>query len=237
MKLKKPKGLPKLGSAKKLLVIDPSSSHLGYVLVDLDNGVAAIESAGMIFTSGTWTKGQRFLYMDQCLKELLQGRSGSIPEVAVTEQFFMNPKLVSGVAVVPVVNGLIEKNCAEQGLVPYFEVPPPTWRAKLGVKADYVMENVKGVLKKKRDYKTPTIRIVENHLGKLPATIKSNITLKERDTPHDLADALAIALATVMDNGYNKFEVLNACFFNFTLIDRFNKKAKEMGNEISEETF
>jgi len=218
-------GLPTLATATtKFLCIDPSASHLAYVMVDLDkeSKIAYLDTIGMLWTKDSWTKGGRFLYMNRCLDALVDGVSGAVPEEAITEQFFMNPKLRSGVGVIPVINGLIEKTCAEVGMS-YYEVPPPSWRSVLGVK--HINKPEGG-----RDYKTPTKVIVERHIGLLPDEIKSNVTMKPRTTPHDIYDALGIALAICIKNGYCDFKLSNTAYHNFNLIEKFNQIAKEIGN-------
>jgi Holliday junction resolvasome RuvABC endonuclease subunit len=223
--MKDKKGLPKLDeSVDSFLTIDPSADHLAYVFIGLDhrNKTVNFESVGMIWSKSTWTKGQRFQYINKALDTLINGNYISIPKHIITEQYFMNPKLKSGAAVIPVINGLIEKACAEYGDISYSEVPPPTWRSKLNIKAIRDSND-------KRDYKTPTKDMVERFID-VPNEIKSNITLNNKSTPHDIFDALAIAIAVCLDNGFIKFEVLNACFNNFTLIDKLNKIAKEIGH-------
>ncbi len=228
--MKSGEGMPKLlETTTKFLAIDPSGSHLAYVLMDLDktNNTAHLDSIGMVWIGASWSKGQRFLYMNRCLNAIMEGHSGLIPQEIITEQFFMNPKLRSGVAVIPVINGIIEKACAEYGDIAYHEVPPPTWRSTLGVK--HINKPEGG-----RDYKTPTKAIVERYTGPLPEEIKSNITLKPRATPHDIYDALAIAISICKANGYSNYKLSNTAYHNFSLIEKLNKIAKEIGHAKEE---
>jgi hypothetical protein len=153
--------------------------------------------------------------MDSCLQELIRGPSNWLcADKVITESFFMNPKLRTGMSVIPTINGFIEKSCAEHK-VDYAEVSPSTWRKQLDIK---FIKDSKG----KRDYKTPTKEEVENIIGKLPAEIESNITRKMRATPHDVWDVLAITISEARQQGIEKVEISNSCFLPLTIIEKFN---------------
>jgi Holliday junction resolvasome RuvABC endonuclease subunit len=204
------------------LFLDPSGSHLSFTYAELNlttNKMTILE-AGLVWTKGTWTRGQRFDYMYKCL-DLLINTHRIVPSFIMTESFFMNPKLRSGTAVVPIINGLVEMIVSRDLRTNYLEVPPPVWRATLGVKPT---KDASG----KRDFKKPTKVIVERLIGKLPEEIKSNITLKLRATPSDLADSLAIALAHGKKNGMIDFEVERCTFTPFTITDSLNKIANSL---------
>lgn len=202
------------------LLIDPSSSHLGWSLVqlDLDKKELYISAAGMLWTSDSWTRPTSFKYMWEAVKILLDGDGEIIPHVIVTESFFMNPKLPMGSAVVPTINALISM-AAEEVDVHYQEMGPSTWRGILGIKA----LTING----KRDYKKPTADLVKKHIS-LPETIQSNINRKERMLPHDVTDVLAIAIAVAKHHGISKIITGNSAFLPFTILEKLNKLAKEI---------
>lgn len=202
------------------LLIDPSASHLGWSLVqlDLDKKELYISAAGMLWTSDSWTKAQRFRYMLNAAKILLDGSEEVIPHVLVTESFFMNPKLPMGSAVVPTINALLNM-AAEEATVHYQEMGPSAWRGILGIKP----VSVNG----KRDYKTPTANIVKKSI-ELPETIQSNVNRKDRLLPHDITDVLAIALAVAKHHGVKDVKVGNSVFLPFTILDKLHKLAKEV---------
>lgn len=188
-----------------ILAIDPSGEHLAYtfISVDLNANKAVITDSGMIWTKGTFTRGQRFEYMLKSL-EWLMTKSSYTPTKIITEQFFINPRLRMGVAVIPIINGFIEMLCSKHS-IEYNELPPPSWRKELNIKPVY---DAKG----KRDYKTPTKQVVENTIKSLPATVLSNVTLKERATPHDLTDSLAIGIAFCYKNNIKSISLNNNAF-------------------------
>jgi Holliday junction resolvasome RuvABC endonuclease subunit len=204
------------------LFLDPSGSHLSFTYAELNSTTnkMTILEAGLVWTKGTWNRGQRFDYMYKCL-DLLINTHRIVPNFIVTESFFMNPKLRTGTVVIPIINGLIEMIVSRDARTSYLEVPPPVWRATLGVKP---IKDSKG----KRNYKLPTKAIIEGLIGKLPEEIKSNITLKPRATPSDLADSLAIALAHGKRNGMTSFEVERCTFNPFTITDSLNKIANSL---------
>lgn len=207
-----------------ILVIDPSASHLAYCYIDLDfkTKEAHFQSTGMLWTKGTWNRGQRFLYMNRCFDVMLNGIPSHIPNTIVSEQYFVNPKMLSGgTAVIPVINGLLEMKAAELGDVQYTETPPPSWRSQLGIK---FLKDSKG----KRDYKTPTVNAVEANGIKIPDAVISNITLKARETPYDISDCLAIGLAVCKANGFSNITVSNTLFHPKMLTDEFNRVSKEI---------
>lgn len=198
------------------MVIDPSASHLAYALVEIDFKEKCIifNSVGMLWTSSSLEKGQRFSYMRQAISFLMQQEP--CPYAVYTEGFFANPKQMSGSAVIPTVNGIIEMVAAEESLkgpqeVEYFEVSPPSWRAILGIKPN--VTEIAG--KKKRDYKIPTKTAVEARINSLiPDQINSNVNLKPRNTPYDISDVMAIALAVAKEHGITRVELSSTCFDN-----------------------
>lgn len=189
---------------KNVLFIDPSSEHLAYALFGLHEDLAVIKLAGMVWTSPSWSKGRRFSYVNRCIKYLLN-KLHDPPSLVVTEQYFMNPKLRVGVAVIPTINGIIEMNADDEN-IEYIEMPPTEWRKLLEIKP---VLNSEG----KRDYKKPTADVVNKYIT-MPLEILSNYTLKLRTVPHDLTDALAIGLAYCKKQGLNKVESNSGVFTN-----------------------
>jgi Holliday junction resolvasome RuvABC endonuclease subunit len=146
-----------------------------------------MEHSGMIWVPDGWTKGRRFTYMLNALKWLINEVK---PDLIRTEAFFVSFKLRVGTSVIPTVNHLIEMATYQLGLdIPVEEVSPSSWRKVIGIKPT--------IVNGKKDFKLPTKLKVEELLNQqLPPTVPSNINGKERNTPSDIADAMAIFLAT-----------------------------------------
>jgi Holliday junction resolvasome RuvABC endonuclease subunit len=214
-----PKAEYALSNMKKThLFVDPSSQHLAYVLAVMDGESVEITEAGLIWTKTTWNRGQRFDYMFKCL-DFLINKYPNTPYTIRTEAFFSNPKMMSGSSCIPTINDYICMLSSRDTRIDFDMTPPPVWRSKLGIKPN------KDPITNKRDYKTPTLNVVETYLGKLPETIQSNITLKPRATPSDLADALAICLAHFKSNGISSFSVNRTTFLPVNIIVELNKIA------------
>lgn len=208
-----------------VLFIDPSASHLSYTMadLDLDKKTFDIFYSSQIWTKPKWSRGQRFRYMQTCINFLVEGKAGSLPKACVTESFFSNPKQMFGSSVVPTINSFLEMAASKNGVV-YQEFGASTWRSILQIKA--VMTNGK------RDYKTPTLDYVEKILGKMPETVVSNITGKDRDFPNDVSDCLAIALAFAKFNGVEKAQLFGATFYPKSYLEQFTELSKEIDNEF-----
>ena len=201
-------------SDKYILCIDPSGSHMAYALLEIEAKEAVIVHTGMLWTKAAWTRGQRFNYMFQALEYLIEKHAPS-PFRIVTEAFFSNPKLPMGQSVIPIVNGLMELIASRDERIVFEQVPPTVWRANLGIKSI----KIDG----KRDFKKPTAKYVEKCLGKVPEEIQSNVTLKQRATPHDLTDVLAIALSYCKREGINKVEMGQTAFLPLIINSEMNK--------------
>lgn len=180
-------------------------------------------SIGMLWTKPSFSKGQRFSYIRQGISVLMQ--TEPVPYAVYTEGFFANPKQMMGSAVIPTINGIIELVSAEESLkgpqeVEYYEVSPSAWRATLSIKP--TMSIIDG--KKKRDYKVPTKKAVEAIIGsKLPEDMISNINGRPRQTPYDISDVMAIAIAVGKEHGISRFEVTSPmCYDNPVLLKAFN---------------
>lgn len=201
-----------------LLVLDPSSSHLAYVYItlDLDNKKANITKAGMVWSKASYNKAQRYIYMQAALEHL----SSQSISFTISEQYFSNPKMLSGsVAVIPTINALALM-AAYKNKAQYVELGASSWRGILGIKA---IKTDKG-----RDYKKPTLDRVVSLIGSLPATIASNLDMRERQLPHDLSDALAIALAISKYHDVTQITVDKDCFRPVDLLEALSKLSKEI---------
>lgn len=182
--------IQELNKKQRLLVVDPSASHLAYVICEVDPGNSmTVLKSGMLWTHDKWPLGKRLNYMKTNFLFLL--KNFEIDKI-YTEQFFMNPKMLTGgTAVIPTINAILQM-CIDEVRKPieFEEIPPPSWRAVLGIKAI----TVKAGSKTKKDFKEPTKALVRLSITP-PDQLMSNITLKYRDTPYDIYDALAIVLS------------------------------------------
>lgn len=199
---------------KKILVIDPSGSHLAYALAEVNGDTMTFTNVGMLWVSSKWELGQRLDYMYRGVK-LLLNYEHIIVDSVYTEGFFMNKFKMSGVSVIPTINNNIQMAIHQiDTRVGYKEVSPSTWRNVLGIK--HVL-NDKGA----RDYKEPTAQMVKKMVtGKLPEQIVSNITGKQRDLPNDITDVMAITLSVGKTVGCKKFELGQFCFNEHRLLEK-----------------
>lgn len=204
-----------------ILVLDPSAAHLAYCIAELDSNKKEIyiEHVGMLWASVGWPKGKRFSYIKTCLTELV--RMQPKLDAIYTEGFFVNPKQMFGAAVIPTINGIVEMIAYEQRVDHYEEIPPPSWRALLKIKPT---KDENG----KRDYKTPTKLAVEAKMGPLPEQVTNNLnSAKQRKTPTDIADCLAITLAIADLNQLTSVKLSNVPFYNFTFLNKVQEINKE----------
>lgn len=212
--------LPKLAESgiHNLLVLDPSSSHLAYVFItlNLDNKSANISNVGMVWTKASFNKAQRYIYMQAALEYLA---SNNIKHL-YTEAYFSNPKLLTGsVAVIPTINSMALMASYKKQAT-YEEIGASTWRGLLQIKPI--------TINSKRDYKVPTANKVISLIGQLPETIPSNLDMRERQLPHDLSDALAIALAICKHHGIDQIKLDEGCFRPVFLLEGLAKLSKEI---------
>lgn len=215
--------LPKLFESGKhnILAVDPSGSHLSYVLaeMDLDKESIQIVKAGMLWTPASYDKGQRLRYMQAAIDVLIctPPYAQYIVDAVVSETFFTNPKLITGAAsIIPTINNLMLM-AASQEDIKYQELGPTTWRSILGIKGIKVDGRF--------DYKEPAKRYVEQY-EKMPETIRSNVDGRMRKTPHDLTDALCIGLAVGKYHGCNNVSFLHTWDFPYGHLNRFAQIAK-----------
>lgn len=178
-------------SAFNVLFLDVSSACTGYSVASVDFTSKEItwKSAGALWLDPKWSHQEKYSYMFNALSTYFF----IVEQVdyVVVEQYSINPKKMSGVTVVPEMHGAIKTGAWENG-IKVSSILPQSWRAILGIKPNITLDK-NG--KKKRDYKLPTKQKVESLMGKLPDKITSNITKKERQTPSDLFDAMAIGTA------------------------------------------
>jgi Holliday junction resolvasome RuvABC endonuclease subunit len=211
-----------LNRKMRLLVVDPSASHLAYVICDIDPGKeATILKSGMLWTHDKWSLGKRLNYMKTSFSFLIQ--EFKVDKI-YTEQFFMNPKMLTGgTAVIPTINAILQM-CIDESrqAIEFEEIPPPSWRAVLGIKAT----TTKVGAKTKRDFKEPTKDHVRLSIQP-PDRLFSNVTLKERDTPYDIYDALAIVLALTKKAQCNSLILGNNVFADQELLLKLRAKSDE----------
>lgn len=174
----------------------------------------------MIWAAPSWSRGQRYIYMQKAVNSLIDGLMEEVPSVVITEAFFSNPKLPMGGSVIPTINAFAEME-ASITKAQYLEIGPTTWRSVLSIKPN---KDASG----KRDYKTPTADLIKKSI-QVPDTIASNIHKdKQRKTPHDVTDVLAIALAVAKHHGVTKISQGNVAFYPIHFIDKLSKLAKEI---------
>lgn len=212
------KQLPKTGSYK-IMSIDPSGSHMAYTIgiVDTSSKSLNITHSGMIWTKASFNRGQRLRYMQACLNYIIDSYN---IDHTITEAYFSNPKLLTGAtAIIPVINCFIDMACSKFNKE-FMELGPTSWRSILGIK--------KILVNGKSDYKKPTLDYVVKQLGSLPATLPSNLDMRERQFPHDASDSLAIALAIAKYNDITKVSLDKGCFRPVDLLSKLGELSKEL---------
>lgn len=173
-----------------ILFLDCSSTCTGYAVmrINFEKKTCSLTSCGALWLNNrNWRDQERYSYMFHALS----GYFWIVEKVdyVVAEQYSINPSKMIGVQVLPELMGVIKAASEENG-VKCSTILPQTWRSQLGIKP--VVTTSKGGNSKK-DYKSPTKDKVLEYFN-IPETSISNITGKERATPSDLYDAIAIAL-------------------------------------------
>lgn len=191
-----------------ILFLDISSTCTGYAIgsVDFTTKKAEIKKAGALWLGTDWAHAQKYDYLASCMQNYFD----IIERIdhVVVEAYSVNPKKMVGVNVVSEMQGALKSafwNCGTK----VSSILPQTWRAALGIKP-IITADKKG--KKVRNYKTPTEQLVLKDFA-VPENSISNITAKERTTPSDLYDAVAIALGWLNKYGF-KVVNQNKCEFN-----------------------
>jgi len=183
-----------------ILFLDVSSTCTGYAVmkVDFTKKSSQLKTAGAIWLNNKkWEDQEKYHYISNAITGyfwIVQG-----VDYIVVEQYSVNPKKMVGVQVLPEITGAIKAAAQENG-VKVGSILPQTWRFQLGIKP-IVTKNSKG--NNVRDYKTPTKDKV-NETYDVPDTSISNMTGKERTTPSDLYDAIAIGLGWLKKYGLDK---------------------------------
>lgn len=187
-------------SSINVLFLDVSSSCTGYSVAAVDFGAKKVEwkSTGALWLDPKWSHQEKYSYMFNALASYFF----IVEQIdyIVVEQYSINPKKMAGVTVVPEMHGSIKAGAWENG-IKVSSILPQSWRAILGIKPNVTLDS-KG--KKKRDYKEPTKVSMEKRFPNIPDKIISNMTSKERQTPSDLYDALAIGLAWLIRLGFEE---------------------------------
>jgi Holliday junction resolvasome RuvABC endonuclease subunit len=185
-----------------VLCLDASSSCTGYSKILVDGDSVVISSVGCIWFGVDWDHGQKYNYLYDLLHKEFSDIGG-----LVVEQYSVNMTKGNGILVSPELHGIIKLFANQMGIKMEY-IAPQTWRSVLGIKAIKV-KNKKG--KEKRDFKVPTAEYVSGIVN-IPETMTSNITKKERQTPNDVTDAIALSFAWVKRN---KLKIVdNQCQFN-----------------------
>lgn len=173
-----------------ILFLDVSSTCTGYSImqVDFTKKTCKLKSCGSLWLNNKqWKDQERYSYLFKAISQYFW----VVEQVdyIVAEQYSINPKKMVGVQVLPEMMGVV-KAAAEENGVSVSSILPQTWRSQLGIKPTVTLDKHG---KKKRDYKAPTKeKVLETY--ELPETSISNITGKDRATPSDLYDAVAIGL-------------------------------------------
>jgi Holliday junction resolvasome RuvABC endonuclease subunit len=216
--------LPKIFTkgSHRILAVDPSGSHLAYVIatLDIEAGTVEILKAGMLWAPASFDKPERLRYMQSCIDSIINTPPFAeyIVDATFSEQFFSNPKMITGgSSIIPTVNNFLQMASSEAG-IPFQEMGPSTWRSIIGIKA---AKDAAG----KRDWKTPAKDYVERYTV-LPEKIRSNVDGRLRATPNDLTDALCIALAVAKYHGCDKVEFRHLWDYPLGHLNRFAQIAK-----------
>lgn len=172
------------------LFLDISSTCVGYTLakVDFVNKKAKVTEAG-----GIWLPDVSHEHKYNFMYHAMVNYFDIVKQVdyVVYEMYSINPKKMMGICVVPEMIGTIRCAMAELG-VNHSTLLPQQWRSTLKIKRN-----------EKKDFKEPTkIRVSE--YVKVPETVISNVTGHSRNTPSDIYDSLAICIAWLQRNNFNK---------------------------------
>ena len=184
--------------AINVLFLDVSSTCTGYAIASLNftNKTAKLTKAGAIWMNPKWEHAEKYNYMYSTLTNYFWIVEAI--DYVVVEQYSINPKKMAGILVVPEMIGSIKCAAWDVGGLSIDSILPQSWRSTLGIKPDVTFDS-NG--KKKRDYKEPTKQAILQMM-QAPEKTMSNITGKERSSPSDLYDAIAIGLAWIIRLGF-----------------------------------
>lgn len=163
----------------RILFLDASSSCTGYSIVEVnfETSTAKLATYGAIWFPDV-SHQEKYSYIYNALMNYF-----NIVEkidYIVAEQYSINKDRMMGVMVSCELHGVIKLAAEEMG-VKCKVFPPQSWKAALGIKKD------------ETGTKEPTKRYITSIVS-VPDTTVSNITLKSRQTPSDVYDALALGM-------------------------------------------
>jgi Holliday junction resolvasome RuvABC endonuclease subunit len=200
------------------LFLDLSSTCSGYSVAKMEGRKCTIVRAGAMWFPSDCANGQKYYQMQQAVSEFYT--VNAVTDI-IYESYHVNPNQVGNSLVVPEMIGAMKAACYDVFGMPIGceELGPTSWRGILGIQAiktPKLDKQGKPTFKKsrsgrmmeavERDYKTPTINYVDKILdNQIPKMLKSNITGKERATPNDLYDSLAICIAWHKKFGCTEF--------------------------------
>lgn len=195
---------------RRILIIDPSSEHIGFAIMSCVGDSATIEKAGMLYASSSWDLGRKLHYMYHSIKYLVQHFQVNL---IITEMFEMPKFRQMGISVIPTINNNLKMLSYEitsetGGTLDVLEWPISSWRKNLSISwvpakkaSGELIMTPKGNYK--QDWKIPAKAKVEEFLKlKIPDQLLANSDLKLRKTPYDLSDCLAISIAYAIKNHY-----------------------------------
>lgn len=183
-----------------ILFLDVSSTCTGYAImsVNFHDKSSKLTKCGALWLSNKdWRDQEKYSYLFNAISQYFW-IAGEVDYI-VAEQYSINPNKMVGVQVLPEMMGVI-KTAGEENGINVSSILPQTWRAQLGIKPNVTLDK-NG--KKKKDYKQPTKEKVLEHF-EIPEKSVSNLTGKERNTPSDLYDAVAIGLGWTKKYGLDK---------------------------------
>jgi len=196
----------KLGDCH-ILFLDASSTCTGFSVASVDfvNKKTEILKAGCLWFDANWPHAQKYDYLYAALQNYFEVVE-QIDHIVI-EQYSVNTSKMSGCLVSPEIHGVVKAAAWSNG-VKVTNILPQTWRSQLSIKPDITTVGAK----KKKDYKTPTKLAVLAKV-QVPEEVTSNISLKNRQTPSDVYDSLAICLGWLTKIGITKVTTAN-CEFN-----------------------
>lgn len=198
------------------LFLDLSSQCVGYCVAKIKKGntqflqdaTCELTRIGAIWFHKLMKNPHKYFYVKEIIMNDFYVNS-NVSDI-IYERYSFSPSHAKGSLVVPEMIGAIKAACHEVPHEPLGieDIPPQTWRAQIGLKP---ITDAKG----KRDYKTPCIDYMRGEFGdRIPQTIVSNITGKDRDAPHDMFDALGICMGWHKKLGIEKFAIGDLAFNN-----------------------
>ena len=161
----------RLGSAKKILGIDPGTGICGFGVIEAKNGRMRMLDAGVIATPAHTPLGERLLDIYDSVHEIVATHK---PDILAIEKLFFSKNITTGISVAEA-RGVVLL-VAEQEKLPVFEYTPNEIKKTL---TGY------GSADKKQ----------------MQEMVKLHLKLKEVPKPDDAADALAVAVMCAMAEG------------------------------------